>query len=218
MNKSNKGENMSKFKLFLKKYGYYLLLFVCVAMLVTVITLSVVNSNLQQTINTEKPKPTSSPVVTPSPSPKPSDNGGTSKMTFDSPIKEYTLGTNYSEDEFVFSESKGQWEVHLGIDFLASEGTDVLACYDGEVTSVENDLLNGTVVKIKHNSDISTVYSSLDQTASVKVGDKVKKGDVIGKVSGSAYAELSVGPHLHFEVLKNGNLVNPNDYLEIANK
>ena len=63
-----------------------------------------------------------------------------------------------------------------------------------------------------------SVYKSLNKEVKVKIGDKVRAGDVIGQVSETMAEEWNVGPHLHFEMIKNGVKVNPGDYLNLGNK
>jgi murein DD-endopeptidase MepM/ murein hydrolase activator NlpD len=67
----------------------------------------------------------------------------------------------------------------------------------------------GNYVIIHHDDTYDTFYSHL-KSSSVKAGDNVKKGSVIGYVGSTG---LSTGPHLHYEVIKNGERVNPEDYM-----
>ena len=107
------------------------------------------------------------------------------------------------------------YEFDLGYTLGADAGTNVVACYDGEVTSViENgDASTGKLVRIKHADGIETVYSSLD-TITVAVGDKVKSGEQIGTVGTSANYETFAMPHVRFMAYKNGKPVNPENYVE----
>ena len=77
----------------------------------------------------------------------------------------------------------------------------------------------GTTIIINHGNNLKTSYSSLDtEGIAIKEGDKVKKGQVIGKTSNSAQSESADGNHLHFEVLLNNKKVDPNLYLTLENK
>lgn len=98
---------------------------------------------------------------------------------------------------------------HTGIDFALSAGSDVLATADGVVTVQQYNKRAGNFVRIKHDGMYSTRYYHL-QTALVKIGEKVKKGQVIGLVGNTG---LSTVPHLHYEILKNDAMVDPKDYL-----
>jgi len=72
------------------------------------------------------------------------------------------------------------------------------------------------VVVIKHTDSLKSVYKSLGDVC-VKEGDKVKKGEEIGTM-GTSTSEQAEGVHLHFEVLKDGKMVDPNDYLATSGK
>lgn len=145
-------------------------------------------------------------------------NVPTTPITFIMPIKNGTIIKDFSNSALKYNATLKQWEAHKAVDIKAGDDANVLAVYAGEVVSIENDYLRGTVVTIAHNSNLKTVYASLDEDVSIKVGDKVKTGDVIGKVSTSAKGEAKDGAHLHFEVLVNNVKSDPNVYLPNSNK
>lgn len=199
---------MASFGRFLKRNIYYLLLILCIAVIATIITVTLVNANRDPIADVVVP-PDQSEVPDPDPTPDPEDTA----IIFDAPVRVGEIGMDYSATEFVFSSTLNQFRVHKGIDFIAEAGTDVYAAYEGTVESVSTDVINGTMIVIKHNDELKTVYKSLDREPLVAVGDRVRKGDVIGKVSDSACFEVAEGAHLHFEVLKNGELTDPYVYL-----
>ncbi len=99
---------------------------------------------------------------------------------------------------------------HKGIDIGAPQGTDVLAAADGKVvTAGWNSGGYGYYITINHGSGVVTLYGHNSKLL-VKAGDTVKKGQVIAKVGSTGN---STGPHIHFEVLVNGSVVNPYNYL-----
>jgi len=100
--------------------------------------------------------------------------------------------------------------MHYGIDLVAPKGTPVITTADGIVEKAEFAEGYGNIVLVKHNSVFSTFYTQL-QKYNVEPGQKVHKGDVIGYLGESG---LSTGPHLHYEVHKNGERVDPADYLK----
>jgi stage II sporulation protein Q len=102
---------------------------------------------------------------------------------------------------------------HTGIDLKAADGNsfDVVAALDGKVTKVENDPLVGRVVEVEHADNVVSVYQSLENV-SVKPGDEVTQGQVIGSAGRNEY-EKDAGVHLHFEVHVDGKPVNPEQYL-----
>ncbi len=98
--------------------------------------------------------------------------------------------------------------MHEGIDLVADVGTPVHATGDGVVSYVGQRGGYGNVVEINHGFGYSTVYGHLKK-ALVREGQKVKRGQVIALSGDSG---LSTGPHLHYEVIKNGVHVNPSAY------
>ncbi len=103
-------------------------------------------------------------------------------------------------------------EFHYGIDIAAPEGQQIIATGDGIIVEATFDKENkkGNYVVIKHNNTFTTFYSHM-KSISVKAGDKVTKGQVIGYIGNTG---TSTGPHLHYEVIKNGQRVNPAEYMK----
>ena len=96
--------------------------------------------------------------------------------------------------------------MHKGTDFAAPEGTPIMASGDGVIIRSRWCGGGGYCVKIKHNSTYSTVYAHLSKFASgIKEGVRVKQGRIIGFVGSTG---MSTGPHLHYEVIKNGKQIN----------
>jgi murein DD-endopeptidase MepM/ murein hydrolase activator NlpD len=107
---------------------------------------------------------------------------------------------------------KGNYH-HPGADFAAPRGTAVLATAKGVVTDVKNSSSlqagYGNYVEIDHGNGIITLYAHLEN-ASVRVGKRVSKGEIIGEVGMSGGA---VAPHVHYEVIRKGKKVDPIPYL-----
>ncbi len=97
---------------------------------------------------------------------------------------------------------------HEGMDFTAPVGTKIYATGEGSVYKVGRVRGFGKVIKIKHGFGYTTVYGHMHKIY-VKKGQKVKRGDAIGEVGNTG---LSTGPHLHYEVRRNGKALNPADY------
>lgn len=123
------------------------------------------------------------------------------------------VGREYSVDALSYDVTMDDWRTHEGLDITAKQGDEVHAAADGTVSSVEKDELYGTTVTIDHGAGMKTVYSNLEDTPTVSTGDSVKAGDTIGAVGKSAICEVNQPPHVHVEVLKDGNSVNPRNYL-----
>ncbi|GBC80618.1 Murein DD-endopeptidase MepM [bacterium HR09] len=98
---------------------------------------------------------------------------------------------------------------HDGLDISAAYGTPVKAPADGLVVFADRETGYGRVVKLNHGYGFVTVYAHLDRIL-VKEGQRVKRGDVIGKVGMTG---RTTGPHLHYEVWKDGEKQNPLHYI-----
>ena len=99
-----------------------------------------------------------------------------------------------------------------GIDYILEETFEVNSILDGTVTNVTTDELLGNCVEIKHDNNYTSIYQSLSEV-SVKKGDKVTAGQVIGK-SGQNTLDKDMGNHLHFELYIKGEVVDPLNYLD----
>ncbi len=99
--------------------------------------------------------------------------------------------------------------MHRGVDFRVPKGTPIYATSNGTVEVIAyHKKGHGKFIKIKHDENYQSLYANLSKYE-VKEGDFVKKGDIIG-YSGNTGA--STGPHLHYEVYKDGKVVNPKDF------
>lgn len=103
----------------------------------------------------------------------------------------------------------GERCLHRGVDFAAPVGTPIIAPADGKVTSIKYHRDFGKTVVLDHSHGLRTVYGHLLK-AKIKVGQKVKRGEVIALMGNSG---LSTGPHLHYEVHVNGRPVDPVNYI-----
>ena len=97
---------------------------------------------------------------------------------------------------------------HEGMDFAAPVGTPVRATAPGTVVETRVNSAQGSRVVINHGNEYRTVYTHLDNYR-VRHGQKVKRGDTIGTVGNPS---ISIAPHLHYEVHKNGKHVDPINY------
>lgn len=119
----------------------------------------------------------------------------------------------FSENNLIYNEGLRDWRTHNGIDLEAEQGTQVVAAANGVIESVSDSSM-GTCVLIDHQNGYKTVYANLDENTAVKKGDEVAEGDVIGTVGNTALGDATDLPHLHFEITKDGENINPKEYME----
>ena len=101
----------------------------------------------------------------------------------------------------------GYTRAHKGVDFRASTGTPIPAAGAGRVVARSYNKGHGNYVKIRHNGSYETLYAHMSRFAKgVGVGTNVRQGQTIGYVGSTG---MSTGPHLHYEIIKNGKHVNP---------
>lgn len=220
MKKSNK-----KAVTFIKRNALNLILATCILAIGLSIVLALMSKNGSTNIGSvgdapvietpvDKPNQDDSLVDNPTDVP---DVPVSAPIEFIMPVANATGMSEYSE-QMVFNSTLGRFTVHMAIDFYAIEGTKVLAVYKGTVESVENTLLHGTTITIDHGNGLKTVYNSLADGDSVVVGQSVEQGQVIGEVSVTNRQEYKDGAHLHFQVIENGEVIDPVKYLNLVEK
>ncbi len=118
-------------------------------------------------------------------------------------VPRITSGFGFREDLF----NDGKVHFHAGIDIPGKEGDKILAPAEGDVkATIYNDESMGNVIVLKHQYGFTTGYSHL-KAISVKKGDKVQRGDVIGLMGDEGLH--SQGSHLHYEIRKDGTPIDP---------
>ncbi|HHW57344.1 MAG TPA: peptidoglycan DD-metalloendopeptidase family protein [Clostridia bacterium] len=137
-------------------------------------------------------------------------NSNLSSLTLLKPV-EGDIVLEFAKDKLVFSKTLQEWTTHKGVDIGGKLGEPVLAAMEGIVTKVYKDPKLGNTVVIK-NGKWETRYANLEDEILVKEGEKVIKGQQIGKIGESAKFEIAEGPHLHFELWENGVPVDPTGY------
>lgn len=129
---------------------------------------------------------------------------GKRKLLLRTPLETYRIssGFNLNRKHPVL----GFTRAHKGTDFAAPMGTPVMSSGDGVVTFVGRHGGHGNFVKVQHNGTFTTAYAHLQRYAkNIRVGARVKQGQTIAYVGSTG---VSTGPHLHYEVIKNGTHVN----------
>ena len=197
---------------------YYLIMAACL-LVAAAVTVGVVFGVKKPDSTINKP-----PVTTPDDNnpDNPDDNkpdkpvDSTTSYVFIVPVKNGNLA---QANVFCYDKTLDRYATHKGMDFAAEAGTEVLAAVDGTVVSIfTKDQLYGAVITVKHDNCMQTVYKYIDPVETLKVGDKVNRGDVIAKVAKATGAENKEGDHLHFEVYENGEQIDPDVKLNIISK
>ena len=122
------------------------------------------------------------------------------------PITKGWMSSRYGRRTDPFS-GRPAW--HAGVDFAGKMGSDIVSVAAGVVTISGKRSGYGLLVEVNHGDGYKTRYAHCKETK-VKVGDVVRKGDVIATMGSSG---RSTGPHVHFEVYKNGRTVDPAKYI-----
>jgi len=123
------------------------------------------------------------------------------------PIKRGWISSYYGMRTNPFT---GKLQFHKGMDFAAKAGSNVLTVAGGVVTWSSKRYGYGNLVEINHGNGYVTRYGHNKENL-VKVGDTVKKGQVISLMGSTG---RSTGPHVHFEVLKNGRQIDPQRFVQ----
>lgn len=133
------------------------------------------------------------------------------KLPFGNPAPGSTVTSRFGNrtDPFL-----GRLALHAGIDFRAHTGTEVHVTGAGKVTLAGSNGGYGNMVEVDHGNGLTTRYAHLSRVL-VKVGDRLKAGDAVG-LSGTT--GRSTGPHIHYEVRRNGRAVDPMGFLTAGMK
>ena len=135
------------------------------------------------------------------------------ELIFSAPVSG-EITKDFATDTLVYSNTLEEWTTHTGIDIKADKTTVVMAAETGTVESIKNDPRYGLTITISHEDGFKTIYSNLLTTEFVSEGDTVEKGETIATVGETASFEIADESHLHFEMYKDGEIVNPTIYLK----
>ena len=132
--------------------------------------------------------------------------------------KSYTMPVNgdilkdFSTETLQFSQTFGDMRLHTAVDIACKEGTFISSLTDGKVLSFEESAALGGVLTVDHGDGLIVKYACVKEPK-FKAGDKVKSGDLIGKV-GTIPNESSDQPHLHLEATKNNKPISILDFFK----
>lgn len=119
----------------------------------------------------------------------------------------------HSGNELIYSKTLGDFRKHSGVDIRSDMLSKVYSAERGIVKEKKNDAMMGITIVIDHQNGFCSVYSNLSTAEMVEVGQKVEKGHIISGIGDTALSETGEEAHIHFELLKDGTPVNPEDYL-----
>lgn len=121
------------------------------------------------------------------------------------PLEFRRISSRYSSGRF--HPILQRWRAHRGVDYAADAGTPIMATSDGVVIQRGRNGGLGNAIEIRHPNGFVTRYGHMSRFASgISVGSRVAQGDIIGYVGSTG---LATGPHLHYEMLRHGNHVDP---------
>ncbi len=172
--------------------------------------------------DTEKPKSdTTAPTTVKPPETKPAETEPTVVEPVDAPPASFvtpahgSLSKKHDTETLVYSLTMNDYRTHTGIDIVATVGSAVYAAADGIIGDIWEDPLMGRCMSVSHSGGMTTIYKNLspDLPAGIEAGLPVNEGDIIAAVGETAMIEAADEPHLHFEVILNGEYVNPVNYL-----
>ena len=129
-------------------------------------------------------------------------------IKFVEPIKGEII-REFAPDSLVYSETLKEWITHNGVDIKADKASEVIAVCDGKVSAIKNDPRYGLTIIIEHKDGYKTVYANLLSAEYVVEGEEVTTGQTIGTIGNSANFEIADDYHLHFEVTKDREYVDP---------
>lgn len=137
----------------------------------------------------------------------------TTEIKFVAPVKGEVL-REFAKDSLVYSDTLEEWITHTGVDIKADKTTVVKAAAKGKVESIKNDPRYGLTVIVSHDGGYKTVYANLLTAEYVVEGEDLEEGQTIGTIGNSASFEVADDYHLHFELIKDGEYLNPCNLIE----
>jgi murein DD-endopeptidase MepM/ murein hydrolase activator NlpD len=151
---------------------------------------------------------------------KANDTAANNDVTVSSPVPTLSLpvlgvlGKEHDPTVQVFSNTLGEWRVHLGIDIMTEASAPVYPAAKGKIKQIADDPMWGKCIWIEHSGDAVSVYRGLadELPEGIEVGASVNENTLIGAVGDGGVLELADEPHLHFEMKIKGADVDPIEY------
>lgn len=137
---------------------------------------------------------------------------GGEKTAFISPVSAKTCSLEYNV--VYHNTSLDRWYKHLAVDFAADEGESVFSMADGVVKEISMEEVLGNYIVIEHEDGITATYRFVEPVENLKEGDHVTQGQVIATIAAAYGTEYKDGTHLHLEMKRNGEHVDPMSYID----
>ncbi len=221
---------MKRFGGFMKRNAVYFLIVLCIASVAAVIALAVTRDTTMPDIDAsigDDNQPTVNPGNDPSDQPDNPDNPNDPTVNPNTPVEETLkfcapcndgeVSKSYDDATLVWNATLKQFSTHLALDFKA-EDLNVYAAADGTIKEIGYNALDGNYVEITHKDGYTSRYLSLAEPCTLKLGASIKQGQLLGQMSTTQGSESLDGAHLHFEILKDGECINPLDVMISSEK
>jgi len=153
------------------------------------------------------------------PQPPGDDEVGGGAIVFRLPLgtENFNILKEYSGTQLQFNATMNRWQANRALALGAAVGTEVLATYSGVIRTVTSTI-HGTTVIIDHSEGLATVLQSLSSNVNVSPGDRVEAGQKIGTVGTTSTFEFTNTPHVRVEVHRDGQRVNPANFIDLGDK
>ena len=176
---------------------------------------STTNTKLEQEItrNETQETPDEQDIIKNTNEPNKEINETKKEITFVKPTEGEVI-FEYAKDNLIYSETLKEWITHTAIDIKADKTSVIKSAAEGIVKSIVNDPRYGLTVIVEHDEGYQTVYSNLLTAEFIVEGEEVAQGQTIGTVGNTASFESNMECHLHFELLKDGEYLDPSIYLK----
>ena len=139
---------------------------------------------------------------------------GGEKTAFIKPVSAETCSLEYNV--VYHNTSLDRWYKHMAVDFAADEGSSVFSMADGVVKTISMEEVLGNYIVIEHEGGITATYRFVEPVENLKEGDKVEQGQVIATVAAAYGTEYKDGTHLHLEMKRGDEHVDPMSYIDVT--
>lgn len=130
------------------------------------------------------------------------------ELTFIWPLEGENV-LEYAKDKLVYSETLKEWITHTGVDIKGEEAVPIKASADGKIKDKKVDPRYGNTIIIEHSDGYKTIYSNLSTLDLIEINQEIKQGEIISGVGAGYGFEAEEGPHIHFEIIRDGENINP---------